>query len=185
MDDVAMRKMCDDNSFYAYGTSRIFQKREARLKTLRVLITFLGIAIPISLGGVAAAAGADWKALPTLITLAGALTVAQLVLSSWSVVARWDEQYAAAVDGMLAHTSLFNKWKDLASDKSAQFADSFKSLKAAWEYQEQTDMRQSISDKEMRYAAREAYFYFKKPCHVCKNIPNSRKPTDCEGCGNF
>jgi mobilome CxxCx(11)CxxC protein len=86
---------------------------------------------------------------------------------------------------MLAHTSLFNKWKDLASDKSAQFADSFKSLKAAWEHQEQTDMRQSISDKEMRYAAREAYFYFKKPCHVCKNIPSSRKPTDCEGCGKF
>lgn len=185
MDEASIRKKCDDYAFYSYGTTRIFQKREAKLKSRRVLITFLGIVVPVMLGATAAAFGAEWKWLPYVVTLAGVATIVQLYFSCWSIVARWDEQYASAVDSMLNNTTLYNKWNSLAGSSSTKLADEFEKTEEEYKRQELKDLAQSVTDKEIRYAAREAYKYFKKQCHICGEIPTTSKATKCDGCGNF
>ena len=108
--DVNLRH-CRDRAFYAYGTSRLFEKRATILATRRTWITFLGIAVPVSVGSVILSFGAVPAVLPYVIATAGVIGTIQLVLSVWSLVARWDDRYAHAVKAAQAATRLHNAWE--------------------------------------------------------------------------
>jgi mobilome CxxCx(11)CxxC protein len=171
MEPAAVIKECSDRAYYAYGTTRIFEKRAARLKTLRIWITFLGIV--------------DSKTVPVFIVVSGIVGTIQLVLSTWSIVARWDENYESSIDSVRANTALYNQWKWLADHSPANIEEEYKKTKEENERQEFKDIAQSITDKEKRFATHEALMYFKKPCYICKLVPTLSKPTQCDGCGNY
>jgi mobilome CxxCx(11)CxxC protein len=99
---------CRDRAFYAYGTSRLFERRAQSLNKGRRAITFLGIAVPLVVGSTVAAFGTQSSLLPYLLGLAGIVGAVQLVLSAWSIVARWDERYAYSVAATQANTRLYN-----------------------------------------------------------------------------
>lgn len=104
---MAPQAHCRERAFFAFGTARIFERRLHRLTSLRNWITYLGIVVPLTVGAVALSF--DSKILPFFLIPAGILGVAQLALSAWSLVARWDERHASALASLQAQTRLFNE----------------------------------------------------------------------------
>lgn len=178
-------KHCIDRAFYAYGTSRIFGRRAQSLGKKRNAITFLGIAVPLTVGSLILSFGTMPNFLPVLAWLAGAIGTAQLILSTWSIVARWDEQYSYAITAMLANTRLYNAWERLSKSQSPNLTELVSDTDTEDQRQEQSDLTQHISEKEKRFAMRASLYYMGLACAVCKIKPASMKPSNCDTCGNF
>ncbi|MEZ9491889.1 mobilome CxxCx(11)CxxC protein [Vibrio splendidus] len=182
-----IKEKAKDYEFWCFGTTRVFEARASSLKRSRTLITFLGLVTPVVVGGVVLSFGYDSKALPAMLVIAGLVGICQLVLSTWSIVARWDEVYEYAVESLRDNTELYNKFKQIKESNlsSERLNDDFQSLRIQYENREFRDLGQAISDKEKRFANHQALLYFSQECHVCKKIPTSNKPTKCNSCGNY
>lgn len=178
-------KDCRDKEFYAYGTTRIFERRARHLRSLRTWITFLGIVAPVLVGGLVLTFGVAEKTLPYFITAAGLVGLIQLILSTWAIVARWDEQYEYSIESARHNTDLYNKFKLLADENPQDISNKFAEIQKENQEREFKDIAQNITDKEKRYAYRESLKYYQKPCHICKNTPTSSKPQKCDACGSF
>lgn len=178
-------KQSTNHAFYAYGTYRIFERRALSLRSKRNAITFLGIIVPLSVGSLILSFGAMPKLLPYVVALAGIAGTLQLVLSAWSIVARWDEQYSYATTAMLANTRLFNSWERLIKNPPGDFQQAFSELEAENGRQEQSDLAAHITQKEKQFAMRAALLHMGLPCATCKVRPISLKPSGCDTCGNF
>lgn len=180
-----MSDLCWEKEFQAYGTIRIFEKRAKRLQTLRTWITFMGIVTPLVVGAAALAFGTESEVLSVFISAAAIVGLVQLVLSTWSIVARWDERYEYAVESIRDNTKIYNDFKRLSAEGVPDDDARVKIALEAYQRREFSDISRNITDKEKRFAARESYKYFKKECHICNEIPKTSKPGKCGGCGNF
>lgn len=178
-------KHCIDRAFYAYGTSRIFERRAQSLGKKRTVITFLGIVVPLTVGSIVLSFGAMPDLLPIFVWIAGVIGTVQLIVSTWSIVARWDEQHSYAVSAMLANTRLFNSWERLSKNALSNLKEHVSELDAEDQRQEQSDLAQHITDKEKRFAMRTSLYYKGLACPACKIMPTSMKPSECDTCGNF
>ncbi|MES2207473.1 MAG: mobilome CxxCx(11)CxxC protein [Pseudomonadota bacterium] len=185
MDNTAILSECYNKAYYSYGTLRLFEKRTNTLKLCRIWITFLGVIIPVMVGGFALSFGLESKILPRFIFFTGIIGMIQLFLSTWSLVARWDEQYDSASDSFRANVELFNQWQSLRNEQPSNLFEEYHKLKIKTQEQEIKDIVQTITDKEKRFAYREALKYFNEPCQTCNIIPITSKPSKCDGCGNF
>lgn len=177
------QKHCRDRAFYAYGTSRIFEKRVQSLSRKRNLITFLGIVVPLVVGGSVLSFGNNGTYLPYLIAIAGFFMLLQLIVSAWSLVARWDERYQYAVGATQANTRLYNNWKAILERPSKDFDQKILELDSEDQRQESADIAQHITDKEKRFAMRASLFYMNLPCPTCQKTPTSMKSSKCDTCG--
>lgn len=87
MDNV--KKECADNRFYSFGTAKLFERRAKTYRRNRNLITFLGLAVPMVIGGTVLSFSTGSEALKVImIPVAGILTVLQLIISLWALVSR-------------------------------------------------------------------------------------------------
>lgn len=178
-------KHCTDRAFYAYGTSRIFERRAQNLGKKRNAITFLGIAVPITVGSLILSFGAQSDLIPILVCIAGVIGTAQLILSTWSIVARWDEQYSYAITAMLANTRLYNSWERLSKSQQSIAANLVCEMDADDQRQEQSDLTAHITEKEKHFAMRATLYYKGLTCPACEIKPSSMAPSSCDTCGNF
>lgn len=178
-----LQQHCADKRFYALGTAKIFERRARRLELKRNWITYLGIVVPLLVGGTALAFGT--KVLPYILVPAGLLGLLQLSLSVWSLVAKWDAQHNYALQAAQAQTRLFNAWDALAKRLPPDLKEKVDGLDQEDQRQEQSDLLQNVSDKEKRFAMRAALYHFGNPCRRCNRKPESMKPGDCDTCGNF
>jgi len=178
-------KHCRDRAFYAYGTYRIFEQRALGLRWKRNAITFLGILVPVVVGSLILSFGTMPKILPYILALAGIVGTVQLVMSVWSLVARWDEQHSYATSAMLANTRLFNSWEKLANSAPNISPQMHAELEAEDGRQEQADLAQHITPKEKRFAMRASLQHMGLPCATCGIKPTSMEPSSCDICGNF
>lgn len=179
------QRHCRNRAFYAYGTSRIFEKRAQSLSKKRNMITFLGIVVPLVVGGSVLSFGSNGLYLPYMLGIACLLILLQLIVSAWSLVARWDERYQYAVGAIQANTRLYNNWKAVLERPPENFEQKILELDSEDQRQESTDVAQHITEKEKRFAMRASLFYTKLPCQTCKKIPTSMKSSKCDTCGNF
>jgi mobilome CxxCx(11)CxxC protein len=145
----------------------------------------MGVVTPLVVGAAALAFGADSQVLAVFIAAAAIIGLVQLVLSTWSIVARWDERYEYAVESIRDNTKIYNDFKRLNAENISDSDAKVKIALEAYQRREFSDISKNITDKEKRFAARESYKYFKKPCHICNEVPKSSKPGKCEGCGKF
>jgi mobilome CxxCx(11)CxxC protein len=129
--------------------------------------------------------GADSALFPGLLYLAGLLAIIQLAISVWSVVARWDERYEQAIESSRANTRLYNQWRKLVDHPAIQLSEKVEEALSLDYDQEQKDLALGITDKEKRFAMHESLFYFRKPCPACRNVPERKKPSECDMCGNY
>lgn len=188
MDIEQIKKDCWGYVFYSYGTIRIFERRAKRFQIGRIWITFLGIVVPVVVGSIVMSFGTDSNSLKYFIFVAGVVTMIQLILSTWSIVSRWDEKYEYAMNSVAENTRLYNDWENYRKRKISNTNESeeiFNEILSRTEKQEFNDIKQNVSDKEKRFANRSALFYFKQECHVCNEIPTTMTPCKCAGCGNF
>jgi len=178
-----LQRHCSDKRFYSFGTAKIFERRARRLELKRNWITYLGIVVPLLVGGSALAFGT--KALPYVLVPASLLGLVQLSLSAWSLVAKWDAHHSYALSAAQAQTRLFNSWDALAKRPPPSIEQAVEELDKEDQRQEQSDLLQNISDREKRFAMRAALYHFGNTCQRCNRKPDSMKPGDCDTCGNF
>jgi mobilome CxxCx(11)CxxC protein len=179
----SQRAHCRERAFYAFGTAKIFERRLQQLNKLRNAITYLGIVVPLLVGAAVLSFGTKW--LPYAIAPAGLLGVAQLALSAWSLVAKWDDKHAYAISAAKAQTKLFNSWDSLAKRPPDDIDRRISELDIEDQRLEEADIAQHISASEKRYAMRATLYHFGTPCARCSQTPASMQPSNCDTCGNF
>ncbi|MPY26710.1 mobilome CxxCx(11)CxxC protein [Shewanella sp. YLB-07] len=184
---MEIKEKANNYEFWAFGTTRIFEKRANSLKLRRTLITFFGLVTPVIVGAIVLSFGYNSKILPVLLTTAGITGVFQLALSTWSIVARWDETYEYAVESLRSNTELYNQFKKIKeSNQPIEVLEiHFEETRKLYEDREFRDLGQNITDKEKRFANHQTLLYFGQICHACQKVPSSYKPTKCNSCGNY
>jgi len=183
-----LKKICLDNALYAFGTAYIFEKRASKYKRIFNILTFLGIVVPASFGGLVLSFGTDFRFKEIIILIISILGLLQLVLSIWSLVAKWDDSLAYAQESLSANYRLSANFKELAEnppDNLKDFEISYRFLKVENDSRNDRDNQQLVSGKEKRMGMRAGLRQFKRVCAVCHQVPVSLKPSDCEVCGNF
>jgi len=173
--------------FLSYGTVQIFEKRANKLRTLRAWLTFLGIVLPVTIGGVYLSFGQSDELMKFIVLIAGIIGTFQLILSTWALVAGWDYTYESAIKSVQGNTAIYNKCKrfvSLTSVSDSDFLNSYSEILKEAESQELVDLTQHISSAERKFAYTSSLRYYNRACHACNQNPNSLNVNHkCTSCG--
>lgn len=181
-----IRKECWRKRFYSFGTTKVFEKRARSLGTKRDVITFLGLATPVFVGAFVGAYSAESQTLKVIVLpVVGAIMIFQAVMSLWSLVARWDDNYSYAVSAVKNNTRLTSDFEELATAPEDRLLKEIERLRFEYSRQEAEDTAQKLTDKEKRFAQRSALFQYRSKCPTCCEVPKSMTPSNCDSCGNF
>ncbi|EHH1241884.1 mobilome CxxCx(11)CxxC protein [Vibrio parahaemolyticus] len=191
MEDIIDRKEIlneiEHFEFLSYGTAQIFEKRASTLKVLRAWLTFLGIVLPIAVGGVYLSFSKSTELIEWTVTVAGVLGVFQLVLSTWALVSGWDSKYELAIKSMQGNTAIYNRCKRFSKTPptdDSEFVKGYNQILSDAEMQELTDLTQHVSQKEKQFAYVAALAFYGRSCHACEQSPNKlSKAKACTSCG--
>lgn len=179
----AVRQTCWQRAVHAYGSAAIFERRAQGLQRRLKALTFLGIAVPVTVGGVIMSFGLATPNLGTILIAAGVLSIAQLVGSIWSLVSRWDSSLAYALESATENHRLSSQFEKLGVTAPADLAVRFEWSEAAYQARSDTDVRQTITPSEKRYGLRVGLQRFQRSCVACGQIPDPGRPTACSTCG--
>lgn len=183
-----IRLQCWDNAIHDFGTAYVFECRARILRKRLFSLTFLGVIVPIFIGGIVTTYGTKFQYIGAILTMGGILGIIQLVASVWALVAKWDDQYAYAQESMASNYNLSDKYKNLAQNpppKLDEFRGQLAFIDTENKRRSEGDYKQSISEREKRMGLRAALRKFQRACVGCKNVPASMTPTSCDICGNF
>ena len=148
--------------------------------------TFLGIVLPVTVGGVYASFGQSPDLMKLIVNISGSVGLVQLIISTWALVSGWDNKYESSIKSVQANTTIYNSWKRFCSAPPSTEEDiinKYDELYKITETQELIDMAQHIKDSEKKYAYVESMRYYSRACHDCKQIPNSENSKKCPSCG--
>jgi len=183
-----IRKRCWDEALFNYGTAYIFEQRAHYYRRLLRILTFLGIAVPITIGSIYLSFSNQTQLLNTSLVIAGTLGTVQLIGSAWSLSAKWEEAFGYALESLNANQHLSSRFERLAQfppDNIDELQIQFNMLVTENSFRTEQDNKQGISDKEKRKGMRAALRKFQRACAGCKIVPTSMKSTTCDICGNF
>lgn len=186
--DVDIRNKCWDEAVYCFGTASVFEKRSRAYKRRLQWLTFLGLAVPLAVGGIVMSFGVDSPYIVLVIALASLLGLAQLILSLWSLVAKWDDMFAYSVESCSDNYRLSDLFKSLAqfeNPNSLEHLNRYELLQTENRMRSGRDSQQTLSDREKRMGLRAALRQFQRTCVACKLVPVSMKSSKCDVCGNF
>jgi mobilome CxxCx(11)CxxC protein len=175
-------------AIYAYGTAIIFQKRSRRYRGLIRALTYIGIVVPLLIGGVVLGFGLHASFLPTLLWVAAAAGVFQLGFSAWSLVFTWADDLEYSLESATENFDISSRFKDLGSLATvppADVATAFAIVKAKDDARRAADSKKGVTEKELRYGHRAALRQFERECTGCHKVPTSMDSTDCPICGRF
>lgn len=181
-----IRKECSDNRFYSFGTAKIFERRAKIYRRNRNIITFLGLAVPLTIGGTVLSFSAESEVLTSiLIPVAGALTIMQLVISLWALVSRWDEKNDYAISAIKANTRLLAEFNRLCNSNDEEIKNEIQHLRDEYSRVNQEDTAHGVYEKEIRWGMRKALIHYSLTCPTCSQKAVSMTPSECDTCGNF
>ncbi len=178
-----------DRELNSFGTAAIFERRLSIYKSRLRNLSFVGLVLPLALGGLVIAVGAQWEGLDLIIAITGILAAIQGVANLWALAARWEDRLASSQEAATASASLelsYGRLKEsaIAGRLDAQSAELAR-LDQAYDAQDALDRRQEIEDPERRLGMRKALRQLKRPCGGCGITPVSIENTDCPVCGRL
>jgi mobilome CxxCx(11)CxxC protein len=166
----------------------MFEQRARPLRRQLRALTFLGVATPLALGALVAAFGVNDRAVPVALWIAGVLGIVQLIGSAWSLTAKWDDQYAYALQSIADNHRLSDDFKALGERPPSDLSE-LTTRAAVLDAENQTrstlDYAQGLTDKEKRRGHRAALHQFQRQCATCGVKPTSMDASDCGTCGRF
>lgn len=181
-----LKKRSWDRAIYAHGTAYIFNKRVEKYRRFLRAIAFLGILVPLSVGGTVLAYGTkSVNLINFVIPIASFFGIIQIILSGLSLSSKWDDEYANSLYSLERNTYLRFEWENLAKSDYENIIKKFDILNKEDQLQEQLDIKKGITEKEKRIAMRAGLMQYQRECISCNQIPKSMSPSDCETCGNF
>ncbi len=182
------RDQCWDRAVNAFGMASIFKPRLYSIRRKIRLLNFFGIAVPVAVGGIVVSffGTANAKSiLSILILIAGVLGTLQLVITIWSLIAKWDDEASYASAALVANNRLALKFSELASQYPPDFNTRYNLLVVEDNYQHETDLQRGINEEEQRKGYRAGLLQYKRKCGTCGEVPKDMQPTKCQSCGNF
>lgn len=178
-----------NKSFYAFATAHIFERRCEKYRRYLQILTFLGIGVPMLVGGIVLAFGLDNGTFPLFIlSIALIFSIGQLVFSLWSLVARWPDQLGYALESSWTNHNLSSRYKALASSPQQdllKFRQQLDMLDIENDQRERLDYQQGITEAEKRMGHRAGLRQFGRACTECGKIPDSLEASYCSTCGKF
>jgi mobilome CxxCx(11)CxxC protein len=183
-----IKKECWDNSFHNLGTSYIFQERVKCYKILIKIITILGLAVPLILGGIVLSYGNKSIVLLIALLIAAPLSILQIALSGISLALGWDDKLAISLESQTDNRIIGEEFEKLAKfppNNIDEFRMQFEIIKIKDQSRKNQDDKISFSNREIRKGMRYALWIRQKECATCKIIPVAMTPTNCKTCGNF
>jgi len=184
---AAVRRNCWDAALQSFATSYIFERRARDLGIKLNWITYVGFIVPMIVSLLVLSYG-HFDSLPTIITVASALGVGQVVVSLWSVVGDWVTRYSYATDSAAANSGLARKYEELASsppDDISAMRYECEKLAIRDEDRQSRDYQQGVRESEKRMGMRAALRKYQRECAGCGEVPITMKATSCGVCGNF
>lgn len=178
------RLLCWDRALENFGTGYIFEQRANNYKIKLRVLTSLGILMPMIVGAIVVSF--NKATLPSwLINIAGIVGLFEIVGSTWSLIARWDDSYSYSIQSLNSNFSLASRYENLARNPPKDFLIRFEILETEDQLLMREDYKQSISDKEKRRGMRAALRQYKRKCASCQIVPTSMDASNCNVCGNF
>lgn len=185
-DSLKLRQDCWDRALHTYGTGVIFERRSRRLGRLLRVLNFIGIGVPVAVGGAVLAFRTNQAFVSVVIAIAGALLLAQLIWSTWAVVASWDDRRKYAIESMNDNFRLASAYGQLAEYPPNDITHRMDVLAAETASRESQDYQQDLKSSEKRRGMCAALVRYQRECVGCKQTPKSADyATTCEVCGNF
>lgn len=184
----AVRSDCWVRALQAFGTAHVFELRASKVGRLLRLVAFVGLMVPVVVGGFALSYGASFVALPVVIIVGSAIGIVQLAISLWSLVASWLESYAYAIESVISNKSLYLRFRDLGRNPPDGYSDlvaQFRLLQVEDDARREQDYKREISEPEKRRAMRAGLRELGRACVSCDKIPTDMNPTKCGVCGDY
>lgn len=182
---IPYRETAWKRAIEAYGTAYIFERRVAKPRRLLRLLAWLGLAVPVSLGGLVTAFGVNQKLLVPALVVAGLLSLVQALLSLWALTSRWDDSLSYGLESVRGNHRLASQYERLASLGPTDIAARLEVVDASNQARIENDLSQGITDAEKRMGMRAGLRQFRRACAECAQVPTSLQPSKCNTCGNF
>lgn len=180
---------CWTKYIYTFGTAWIFRQRARKYRRRLQILNFLGIAVPLTVGATLLAFGLERPLLNTILFIAaGFFGIAQVLLSLWSLAAKWDDLHAYATESASDNSRLANRYRMLASNPPTDLEElktRFGHLETENETRDALDQKQAPNHDEMNAGHRAGLRQLSKECDGCGVAPMSMEPSECNVCGNF
>lgn len=180
-----IRQECWRRAVNAYGTAHIFEDRARSIRTRLRILEFSGLVVPLSVGALVLAFGADTPALDLIVTVAAVIAGIQFIVALWALVARWDDEFGFAKESAADNHRLSKQFAKLARTVPDDLQTQFEIRDAEYTAREKADYQRGISEKEKRKGMRAGLRQFQRSCSICGEVPKSLEPSDCPNCGNF
>ena len=178
-----IQQECWRRAIHSYGTATLFERRAHHYQWLVRVPAFLGIAVPVVVGGLVLSFGTDAPDLPKVIWAAGVLGILQLVISVWALVARWDSTLAYSLESATENHRHATQFEKLARNPTANMQLRFDILDATYQSRSEADVKQVVSRSEKRFGLRSGLHRFQRKCEGCGVVPNPERPSTCDVCG--
>lgn len=177
-----------NKSLHAYGTNYLYEIRFKKYRILLRILAFLGLAVPVAIGGIYMSYSSNQKLLSLALVIGSAIGIVQLLMSLLSLTNSWSDSLSSSSESKSANFDLFREFEQLAKfppTNDDELKNKYSILTTIERAREQQDAKNALSEKEMRKGMRWALRYFNRGCVTCNQIPTSMKPTKCDTCGNF
>lgn len=177
-----------DKAFHAFGYSYIFNRRIKWYLRYINALKFFGIVVPVTIGALAIGYKFVNDILVISIAIAIPATILQLILSTLSIVYKWDDELAYAFETNIDYNHLYDDYTNLYKFSPSDINElekRFEVLNAKNKNRETHDSKHNITEKELRRGMRYSLREHKKECAGCKLIPTTMEATKCGVCGKF
>jgi mobilome CxxCx(11)CxxC protein len=183
----SLRVRCWDGAFRAFATAYMFERRAGALRVKLRWLAFLGIAVPVLVGGLVMTYGLTSPAVAKALPWAGALGVLQLLMSAVSLTSDWSGGLQTSTERIWVNHALAKDFEAIARTPPADpaaFQSRFDILTTQEKESERTDYQLHLSDREKRAGYRAASRHFRRACTACEQVAYSVEPaSDCPVCG--
>ncbi|PSU34693.1 mobilome CxxCx(11)CxxC protein [Photobacterium lutimaris] len=171
--------------FHTYGAIKIFERRKSQFHRLRSLMTYLGIATPIFFAFLVIATSEKLAVISIFTLLIFLILFIQLLISLWSLVAKWDKQYESSIIAITSSYIVYERLNSLINSNCTISSSVLAAIKNDYQALLSEGISGIITDKERCYGYRQSLIKFSQVCPSCQLRPTGMKPSDCELCGKF
>lgn len=182
------RHDCWNNALHSFGYSYLYSLRAENHKKILKFNTFLGILIPIIIGGVVTTYGLDSEFLKILLVIAAPLSLIQLILSVYIVSYNIEDKYSYYLESAHDNSQIADEYEKLGKYPPQTLNEldiELDKLKIKRNNRESLDNKFPFSEKEKRKGMRYSLRNYKRSCAGCNIIPTDMIATDCGVCGQF
>lgn len=187
-DNDKMRQDCLNSAFHSFGYAYIYSLRGIYLRKKIKFNTFLGIIVPLLVGGIVSTYSTSESILQIILYVAGFFSLIQLVLSALSLSYNWEDNYSYYLESSNDNNTLSNEFKQLYKYTPKRINELKKEkdkLDFRHKMRSDLDSKYPLKEEEKRKGMRYSLREFKRSCSSCGKIPTDMKSTTCGVCGNF